>query len=76
MNEEPFPTTSLLRVQDMGTFVPGGVILAIKLLVSAMTSDWLLFMKSAKVTDLFLMDPILLRLPVNRQVLGLDVVMR
>ena len=38
--------------------------------VTALTSDLLLLMKSAKSTDLFLMDHILIRLPVKRLVLG------
>ena len=38
--------------------------------VSAITSDMLLFIKSAKATDLILMDLILIRLPAKRLVLG------
>ena len=58
---------------------PGGVTLAIMLSLSsdqsqvsviAITSDLLLLMKSVKATDLFLMDLILIRLPVKRLVLG------
>ena len=66
---------SPIRAWNISTFVTG-LTLAIKLLVPSvqfsvtkLISDLLLLMKSAKATDLFLMDLMLIRLPVKRLVL-------